>query len=141
MPKTADVIIDGAAHTVQELRPRENAAWRQRAEAELEGLLTLVGTLPDVELERPEDLVGLFRQAAPAFLGAVGQVHALCVAYDGAFEAAYESEALDAFPEVLALAYPFAGLVERAQSLFRGLGAGPISVSSRGPSGDSGTTS
>ena len=138
MPRTADVIIDGKPHTVTELKPRLNAEWRRAFQTQASAVLEMVGELPSIE--GAADLARLAQQYGPLVIEKAEQVHALCCAYDKAFEDAYESEAVEALPAVLGLAFPFGGLLEMLD-----LNAGPSEVSTLPSSpllsGDAGTTS
>ena len=138
MPRTADVIIDGKPHTVTELKPRLNAEWRRAFQTQASAVLEMVGELPSIE--GAADLARLAQQYGPLVIEKAEQVHALCCAYDKAFEDAYESEAVEAFPAVLRLAFPFGSLLSEVMGMF-----GPSEVSTlpslASASGDAGTTS
>lgn len=115
--RTVRVTINGEPVTIAEKRPRENAAWRKQFEEAVAGpagfVADVAGKLDAITFESPADLVGFAQQAATTILPAIGLAHELCVAYDARFGDAYESECLDALPEVLTLAYPLGGVLER----------------------------
>lgn len=139
--REATVTINGKAHVVREKRARDNVAWREEFHQRLGEVLDLAQALPDATLESGADLVRVVQQAAARLLPAIGEVWALCCLYDEAFEDAYESEAMAAFPEVVSLAFPLEALVGAAQRKWGGLAALATSSNSPEPNGDSGTTS
>lgn len=137
--RTATVTIDGQAVELREKKPRDNMAWRKQFESELGGVVEFVATAAEgwegLTFDQPADLVTFVRQAGAALLPAIDKVHALCVAYDGRFEEAYESECLDALPELLLLAFPLGGVLERAIGLMNGSSIPPTGPSSPVPNG------
>ena len=135
MAKTAQVTIDGKPYTVTELKPRANAQWRAQFDAQFGPLLRELPGLADLKLDSAADLGALLDRLWPVLMEKADQVWALCCQYDPAFENGYESEAVDAFKDVLGLAFPFGSLIDLAA---RG-GLAPVTTgtSSAAPSGAS----
>jgi hypothetical protein len=141
--KTAVVTVNGQEHTITELKPRQNAEWRNKFQETFRPLLTHIESAFNVNLSDFQAMAKAINDYLPRFLGAADKVHELCVAYDPAFEEGYESEAVEAFSKVLELAFPFRPLLEQILNITNGSGSTveAISPSLPEPSGDSGTTS
>jgi hypothetical protein len=137
--RTAKVTINGQPHEVQELRARDNAAWRKSFETTLGGIVGLLGELPNVQIETPQDIVALVTRATPKLLGSIGAVYELCCQYDKAFGEAYDSECIDALSALLGLAYPFGAIGPQLTKML-GSATALIKQSSPAPNGESGTT-
>ena len=124
--KTATVTIDGQSHELKELPAARNGEWRRKFEVELGGIIRLVRTLPNVEINTTQDLVAVVMDALPMLFDAMDKAGELAVAYDPAFADAYDSEVADAYPALLGLAFPFGNLARQAPGL---LGATPTKTS------------
>lgn len=115
--RTVEVTLDGESFTIQELRSRENRAWRQQLEGEFEELVGLLENAPETEITDAEALAGLVRSVSGKLLGSIDIIGELVVAYAPTLETAvadgYDSEIMDAFTKVLGLAYPFGPLMDR----------------------------
>ena len=133
MPERATVIIDGKPYCLVELKPRANAEWRRAFDAQFGALLHELPGLVDLSLDSAADLIAVLERLWPVLLEKADQVWALCCQYDPAFENGYESEAVDAFKDVLGLAFPFGSLIDLAA---RG-GLAPVTTgtNSAAPSG------
>lgn len=114
---SANVVIAGQEFEICELRSRQNAAWRKELEVPFKELADQLEGAPVIELTDGASLAGLVRSVSGMLLGSIDQVIALLVAYEprvsAVIDEAYDSELLDAFVEVLKLAYPFGGLLEK----------------------------
>jgi len=114
--RTVKVTLGGTTHTVQELRSRENAAWRQELESHFEDLAQLLDDAPGLDLTDGQALAGLVRSVSGKLLRSVDVIRELVLAYapdlEGALDEAYDSEMLDAFTKILGLAYPFGSVLE-----------------------------
>ncbi len=121
--RTVVIRLDGKDYTVEELRSRENRAWRERLGVHFEELTAAVEGASGVELEG-KALGELVRSVGGKLLGSVELVRELVVAYDDHLEPflddAFDSEVMEAFVGVLGLAYPFGGVLEKV----RGIGGG-----------------
>ena len=121
MPKQATVTLDGDEYVITELRSRPNADWRALLEGPFGELVGAIQRLPQMELNSPEDLATVVQGVQSLLLGSIDQVRELVVAYapdlGEVVEEAYDSEILDAFAEVLGLAFPFGGLIQKVRGL------------------------
>lgn len=124
MPKTAKIRLNEVEYTITERRSRENAAWRARLEEPFKELADLLETAPDVEITNMQSLASLVRSVSGMLLHSIDTVKALLVDYApelaNVMDDAYDSEILDAFTEVLSLAYPFGSLIKRLADLGSG---------------------
>lgn len=139
MPRTAQVTIDGADYTLTEPRMRQAAEWREQFAALLwNDLADLLPQIPHIEINSAADMLALAQQYMPLLLQKVEAVGNLCVRFDPAFENAYQSEIINAFPKVVDLAFPFGALMSLGTAL-AGVSEEPTKPSSPSPSGDVGT--
>lgn len=117
--RTVKVVLDGQTVTVQELRRRENQAWRERLEGEFGELADALEGAGELELTGAS-MAGLVRAVAGKVVGSVDIIAGLLGAYapelEGLMAEAYDSEIMEAFTQVLGLAYPFGALVERLRT-------------------------
>ncbi len=141
MPRTAEVTIDGKPYTLTEPRLRAAEEWRQRFTALLwDDMADLLPQIPNIEINSPADILTLAHQYMPLLLQKVAAVGDLCVQFDPAFENAYQSEIINAFPKVVDLAFPFGALLSLGTAL-AGASEEPTKPNSPSPSGDAGMTS
>ena len=119
MPKSVTVTLDGKEYTITEKRSRENAAWRAKLEDPFQDLARLLEGAPDTDLTDGAGIAGLVRSFSGLLLGSIEIVTGLLADYapDLPLEDAYDSEILEAFTEVLGLAYPFGVLLTKLRAL------------------------
>ena len=121
MPKTVEITLNEATHTIRELRSRENAAWRRRLEEPFKELAGALEGAPGTDLTDLQSIAQLVRAVGGMLLQSIDTVKMLLIAYAPGLQAnideAYDSEILDAFTEVLGLAYPFGGLIRKLRDL------------------------
>ncbi len=124
--KTVTITLDETEYQVEELRSRANAAWRAQLETHFEELAQALDGMGALELANGAALGGLVRTVSGKLLRSVTLVGDLVVAYapqlEEAREEAYDSELLDAFTQILSLAYPFGVILERARQLISQVG-------------------
>lgn len=118
-------------YTVYELKARQNQNWRDQLKTRFTTLADVIGNAPATELNTA-GVSGLIRSVTDLIMDSIGDVREAILAYspelsaDRAFieENAYDSEIMDAFVEVLTLAFPFGGTLKRVGALFE---SGPAS--------------
>jgi len=124
--KTVTITLNGTEYQVEELRSRANAAWRAQLEAHFEELAQALDGMGTLELTDGAALGNLVRTVSGKLLRSVTLVGDLVGAYapqlEEAREEAYDSELLDAFTQILSLAYPFGVILERARQLISQVG-------------------
>ena len=113
MPKQVTVTLDGKPHTITEKRSRDNAAWRAKLEVPFQDLAGLLESAPGTDLTDGQSLATLVRSVSGMLLGSIEIVTGLLADYapELPLADAYDSEILEAFTEVLGLAYPFGALL------------------------------
>lgn len=109
--KTATIEIDGDEYTVQELRSRDNAAWREKLQVHFDEIADVL----EAELADGRVLADVVRSVSGKLVQSVDIVRKLVADYapDLPLDEAYDSEVIEAFAVVLGLAYPFGAAVER----------------------------
>lgn len=109
--KTATIEIDGDEYTVQELRSRDNAAWREKLQVHFDEIADVL----EAELADGRVLADVVRSVSGKLVQSVDIVRKLVADYapDLPLDEAYDSEVIEAFTAVLGLAYPFGAAVER----------------------------
>lgn len=123
MPRMVVVELGEREFTIRQRSIRESKAWRESLAGPFQELVGVLEGAGDLELSRLGDLAGLVRLVAGRVIGAVELVLDLLFEYSPELASerewieanAYDDEALDAFVEVLKLAYPFgrlAGLLQ-----------------------------
>ena len=119
MPKTVTVILDEKEYTITEKRSRENAKWRRELGGPFAQLVDLLEAGPDVELTDMQSLANVVRSVSGLLLTSIDTVKALLASYapDLPLDEAYDSEIMEAFTEVLGLAFPFGSVVNRIRGL------------------------
>jgi hypothetical protein len=147
--RKATVILGGQEYGVNELPVRPNARWRARLQKELGGIVDLVENVTNSQTDQitAKGLAGLARGISDKLFGSVDLITELLFEYSPELtkdrkrieETSFESEIIDAFLQVLGLAFPFGAWVSRLASL--GLKAGQTSPSSPSQPGESGTMS
>lgn len=124
--RSVRVTLDGQEYAINELRSRANAEWRKRLEEPFGELAGALESAPAADLTDGQALGGLVRSVSGMLLRSVETVKGLLVGYAPELEPvmgeAYDSEILDAFVEVLQLAYPFGGILERVRGIGSGIG-------------------
>lgn len=122
--RTEKITLSGVEYEIKELPTRKNAAWREMLQAELKPLAEMltsgpifkgdISNIPIVSiLDMVQAVAGLLVQSADTIRSLV-YAYAPAVASDAEAieEGAYDSEFLDAFIQVLGLAYPFGSYVQ-----------------------------
>ncbi|NIS82591.1 MAG: hypothetical protein GTO14_20865, partial [Anaerolineales bacterium] len=119
MPKSVTVTLNETEYTITELRSRQNAEWRKKLEGPFSELVSLLQDAPETELTDMQALANLVRSVSGLLLHSIDTVKALLAEYAPhlPLDDAYDSEILDAFTEVLSLAYPFGRLIAKARQL------------------------
>ena len=119
MPKTVKVFLDGTEYTITEKRSRDNAAWRKSLEGPFQDLAGLLESAPGTDLTDGQSLANLVRSVSGMLLGSIETVTGLLAEYapDLPLLDAYDSEILEAFTEVLGLAYPFGSILAKLRTV------------------------
>ena len=116
------MILDDKEYTVKELRHRENAAWREGIKGPINDLFSTLEGM-EADLDNVGDLVQVVTNISGSVIGSVDVLGRLLISYAPelaeAVDEGYDSEIVDAFVEVLKLAFPFGSVVK----MFRSLGA------------------
>ncbi len=119
--RTVKVTLNGQQVQVEELRRRENQAWRERLEAEFKDLAGALEGAGEIEITSGNALGGLVRAVAGKVVGSVDIIAGLLEAYapqlKPLMDEAYDSEVLEAFTAVLGLAYPFGQMLDRLRAM------------------------
>jgi hypothetical protein len=119
--KTVTIKLDGAEYVIREKRHRDNRAWRAALEQPIKELLDTVSGAQDTEITDVPSLIAVFDTVSSTLLSSTDIVCELLISYDPALrdvvEDGYDSEILDAFREVLKLAYPFGNLIQTVKKL------------------------
>jgi len=121
--RSVTVTLAEREYTICELRSRQNEAWRAALKTRFESVAALIENTPATELTTA-GVGGLIRNISNVVLGSIADVRELLFEYapelaqDREYieEEAYDSDLMNAFTEVLTLAFPFG-------SAFRRLGA------------------
>lgn len=115
--RSVTVVLEGQEFEVTELRRRDSREWRERLEAEFGELSDAIQGAPDVELTDAQALGNLIRSVMGRVLRAPDIVADFLVDYapnlKDAVEDGYDSEIIEAFIQVVGLAYPFGSAVQR----------------------------
>ena len=119
MPKQITVILDDREYTITEKRSKANAEWRKELGGPFAQLVDLLEMGPNVELTDMASLANLVRSVSDLLLNSVDMITDLVRSYapDLPLDDAYDSEIMDAFTEVLSLAYPFGSLLTKIRGL------------------------
>ena len=119
MPKSITVTLDGQPYTITEKRSRANAAWRAKLEVPFQDLAGLLESAPGADLTDGQSLATLVRSVSGMLLGSIEIVTGLLADYapELPLEDAYDSEILEAFTEVLGLAYPFGSILGKLRAI------------------------
>jgi hypothetical protein len=131
--KNVTITIGGKEYAVKELPRKENRAWRARLQEKLGPLVEMIQALPEFEVNKAADLVGLISRASGMLLGAIDEVVDLIVAYSPALQknqhvldSAFDSEILGAFGAILKLAFPFDSMLGGTLGRMFGSGQTPM---------------
>lgn len=127
MARTATVTLGGREYEVRALPFRANQRWRGRLGETFEGLIEAIEQGPGTELSDLGSIGRMMRQVRDLAMGSVGQMLDLVCEYAPGIASererieaeAYDEEIVDAFLEVVKLAFPFGRVV----ATFRGLAA------------------
>jgi hypothetical protein len=137
MARSVKVTLGGRDYQVDELRSRENAAWRERLRVPFANLVQRLEEAGDTEITNPGAMVALLRDTAGTVITAPDLLAELLFTYSTVLAAdqerivaeAYDSELMNGFIEVLKLAYPFGALAQKIGGLIqRGRATQPITV-------------
>lgn len=122
--KTVKIVLDGNEHEVCELRSRENSGWRELLQEQAADIVTLIQGAPSTNVSDGAALAGLVGRISEIVLGSVDTILELCREYAPRlpWDEAYDSEIVEAFWQILGLAYPFGlarlgGLVQQLNAL------------------------
>lgn len=119
MPKSATVTLGGQSYEIRALPIRQSKAWRAKLEGPFSELSNALEGAGSIELSSGGDIARLVRTLSGTLIGSIDTLLDLLFAYSPELAAdrdriednAYDEEALDAFTEVLKLAYPFGQLL------------------------------
>jgi len=122
--RSVTVKLGGKEYIVYELKARQNQTWRAQLKTRFETLADVIGNAPATELNTT-GVSGLIRNITNLVMDSIGDVREAILAYSPELSAdrlfieenAYDSEIMDAFMEVLTLAFPFGNLVKKASGL------------------------
>ena len=119
--KSVTITLDGKEHIVQELRHRENRKWRAEFKKILEGFTAHLDKFGDVSTANMPELVDALNVLIGYGVGSFDVACELLVLYDPelthVMDDVYDSEVLDAFKEVLSLAFPFGNLPQELRQI------------------------
>lgn len=115
--KTAKVAIAGKDYTIKELPIRKSVAWRKQVADKFSELTDALTNAGNADTKDVMNVVGIVKGFAAKLFGSVEVIADLLFAYSPELEAdrekiesdGYESEIVDAFVEVVLLAFPFFG--------------------------------
>jgi hypothetical protein len=126
--KTAKITIAGNEYTIKELSIRKSVEWRKRVATEWSELANALTTAGGTSLNDLSTIATAVQGVASKIFGSIEVVADLLFAYSPELAAdrdrieaeGFESEIIDAFVEVLALAFPFSG---KLRNLMREIGS------------------
>jgi hypothetical protein len=121
----ASITLAGRQYIVRELPLRKNAAWRADLQNTVMGAADLFAAAPDTDVSNPQAVAALIRGVGNLVLGSTDVVVDLLFAYSPELAAdrehiegnAFESEVVEAFTEVVKLAFPFLAVGRRLISM------------------------
>jgi hypothetical protein len=116
--KTAKLTLGGVEYEIQERRARDNAAWRKKLLGPFGDIAKTLDGLTSQELSG-DSISKVIVTFQDVIVGSIDLVTELVIEYSPTLQAskkqimleAYDSEIVEAFGEVLKLAYPFGPLV------------------------------
>jgi hypothetical protein len=116
---TVTVKLGGREYAVEALPIAQARAWRQSFEAPFEAIAGALASLDDVQITDGPQVAALIRNILGTLIGSMDQILDMLIAYAPNLAAdrerieseAYDAEALDAFIEIVKLAYPFGKLL------------------------------
>ena len=116
--KTAKITLGGVEYEITERRARDNAAWRKKLLGPFGDIAKTLNGLSSQQLT-VDAIGGVINTFQDAIMGSVDLITGLVIEYSPELQAskkhilaeAYDSEIVEAFGEVLKLAYPFGPLV------------------------------
>lgn len=123
--KTVRLTLAGQGYTVNELPRKKNAAWREQFQQEFVTVAEAIAAAAETDTSQAGNIAEILRGLMNQIDGAVDKLLGLLAAYAPSVaadigrveEEAFESELIDAFVEVLGLAYPFGRAIEALGSL------------------------
>lgn len=127
--KFVNVTLGGQSYTVNEQPRKKNAAWREKFQADFVEVADALAGAAETDISDSSNIAELVRGLMGQINGAVDKLLPLLGEYAPNIaadmprieEEAFESELIDAFIEVLALAYPFGRALQAIGSLSSGL--------------------
>lgn len=129
--KSIKVALGGNTYTINEQPRKKNAAWREAFQNEFVDVAAAISSAADADITQTGTIADVVRGLMGQINNAVDALLPLLADYSPSIKAdmnrieeeAYESEIIDAFIEVLALAYPFGAALKAVSSLSSGLAA------------------
>lgn len=123
--RTVTITLGGVDYTIRQLPMRAEAEWRKRLQAQLEPLLSMMSGYQELSFDGPADFVAFLRTLTPMLMNAPDIMLEMLYAYapelarqaDAIETGSYSEEVMEAFLEVLPLAYPFGAALERLSAL------------------------
>ena len=115
MPKSIKVLLNDQEYTITEKRSKANAEWREELGGPFSQLVDLLEMGPDVELNDLQSLANVVRSVSGLLLNSVDTIKGLLASYAEMpdLDNAYDSEIVEAFTGVLALAFPFGSVTRK----------------------------
>jgi len=112
------VTLGGREYHITELPTKRNEAWRKQVMAQLTDVADLIQTAPQTEMNAA-GMSQILRAVSAKVVGSVDIIVGLLFAYAPALETdrarieaeCYDSELMDAFMQVLQLAFPFGSAI------------------------------
>lgn len=112
--RTVEITLSGQKHTIHEIPSRRAAAWRNRVQEQLGDVAKLIETAPETDISDSAALASLVRSVGSMVVGSTDIIIELLFEYAPMLresdEDFYDSELIEAFVEVIKLAYPFGQL-------------------------------
>jgi hypothetical protein len=116
--KTAKITLGGVEYEIQERRARDNAQWRKKLLGPFGDIAKTLNGLSSQQLTA-DSISGIIATFQDVLMGSVDIITDLVLDYSPTLQAekkhilteSYDSEIVEAFGEVLKLAYPFGPLV------------------------------
>jgi len=109
------VTLGGRDYEIEPLRYKKSQAWRRQLSEKIDGIANVFSTVIELEIDSAEDIALIVTEAKSVLLDSMEDVFDLLMEYspdlkkDREFieEQAYDQEIVDAFIEVVKLAFPF----------------------------------
>lgn len=114
-------------YVIVERPTRKNEAWRKRLEKEIAPIVEVIKDVnrEEISMENAHNLAPAAQQVLEVAMKSPAKIRDLVIAYspelekqkEALLDEAYDSEFMDAFIQILGLAYPFGGILPVIQRL------------------------